>query len=92
MLGGIHGDNETKVYKELCQAVDEWIGIHEEDGALLPEPTAQREYSGKFVVRVGKELHQELAIDALREGQSLNSYCMRLLRERRARYGDKKKG
>lgn len=92
MLGGIHGGNETKVYKELCQAVDEWIRIHEEDGAPLPEPTAQKEYSGKFVLRVGKELHRELAIDALREGQSLNSYCMRLLHERRARYGNKKKG
>ena len=40
--------------------------------------------------RVGKELHRELAIDALREGQSLNSYCLRLLRERRGRYGDNK--
>ena len=90
MLGGIHGDNETKVYQELCQAIEEWIKIHEEDGKPLPEPTAQKEYSGKFVVRVGKELHKELAIDALREGQSLNSYCLRLLRERRGQYGDKK--
>ena len=70
--------------------MDEWIRIHEEDGEPLPEPTAQKEYSGKFVVRVGKELHRELAIDALREGQSLNSYCLRLLRERRGRYGDNK--
>lgn len=25
MLGGIHGDEEAEVYKELSQAVDEWI-------------------------------------------------------------------
>jgi len=92
MLGGIHGDNEIKVYQELCQAIEEWIKIHEEDGEPLPEPTAQKKYSGKFVVRVGKELHRELVIDALREGQSLNSYCLRLLRERRARQGDNKNG
>jgi hypothetical protein len=30
MLGGIHGDDETKVYKELCRAVDEWIKINPE--------------------------------------------------------------
>ena len=23
MFGGVHGDDETAVYKELCQAVDE---------------------------------------------------------------------
>ena len=32
MLGGIHGDDEAKVYKELCQAVEKWIEIYEQDG------------------------------------------------------------
>ena len=81
MLGGVHGDDEARVYRELCRAVDEWIRIHEEDGDPLPPETAGREYSGKFVVRVGKELHRELSIRALREGQSLNSYCAGVLRE-----------
>ena len=31
MLGCIHGDDEAKVYKELCQAVEEWIEIYQED-------------------------------------------------------------
>jgi len=87
MLGGIHGDNETHVYKELCQAVDEWIKIYEKDGEPLPPATAGKEYSGKFVVRVGKELHKELAIQAMYEGQSLNSYCARVLRERDELHG-----
>lgn len=83
MLGGIHGSDEAKVYKELCQAVDEWITIQEEDGEPLPEPTAGREYSGRFLIRVGKELHKALALDALRAGRSLNSYCADVLRRRR---------
>ena len=87
MLGGIHGDNETKVYAELCQAVEEWIDVHAQDGLPLPPPTAGKDYSGKFVVRVGRELHKELAIHALREGVSLNTYCARVLREGRAPYG-----
>lgn len=82
MLGGVHGDDESEVYKALCVAVDEWIKIREEDGDPLPPATGGREYSGKFVVRVGKDLHKELAIEALREGQSLNSYCVTLLKER----------
>jgi predicted HicB family RNase H-like nuclease len=85
MLGGVHGDDEAKVYKQLCQVVEEWIRIHEEDGEPLPEETAGKEYSGKFVLRVGKELHKELAIQALRRGESLNSYCARALRQGRTR-------
>lgn len=27
MLGGVHGDDEAKVYRELCQTVEEWIAI-----------------------------------------------------------------
>ena len=80
MMGGVHGDDETAVYAELCEVVDEWIRIHEEDGEPLPAPTAGRDYSGKFVLRVGKELHKELAIEALRVSESLNTYCVKKLR------------
>ena len=91
MLGGVHGDDEAKVYRELCQAVEEWIKIYQEDGEPLPAATAGREYSGKFVVRVGKDLHKALAVDALRYGESLNSFCVHILREERAQYGENKR-
>jgi predicted HicB family RNase H-like nuclease len=91
MLGGVHGKSETKVYEELCQAVEEWIEICEKDGERLPAATAGKDYSGKFVVRVGKALHKKLAVEALRKGESLNSHCTHLLREERAPYGKSKK-
>lgn len=91
MLGGVHGKDETKVYKELCQAVEEWIEIYEKDKEPLPAATAGKDYSGKFVVRVGKDLHKSLSIDALRQGESLNSYCVNLLREESAHYGKTKR-
>jgi predicted HicB family RNase H-like nuclease len=84
MLGGVHGDDEAKVYKELCQTVEEWIELYQADREPLPSATAGKEYSGKFVVRVGKDLHKALAIDALRQGESLNAYCVNLLREESA--------
>jgi predicted HicB family RNase H-like nuclease len=92
MLGGVHGDDEVKVYKELCQAVEEWIEIFESDGDPLPEATVGREYSGKFVVRVGADLHKALAIGAMRRGESLNEHCVNLLRAERAPYGENKRG
>lgn len=79
MSGGVHGGTESKVFKELCQAVDEWIKIYEKDGEALPPATAGREYSGKFVLRVSKALHKKIAIEAMRAGRSLNSYCAALL-------------
>jgi predicted HicB family RNase H-like nuclease len=79
MIGGVHGTSESKVFKELCQVVVEWIRIHEQDGEALPPATAGREYSGKFVLRVGKELHKKIALEAMRSGRSLNSYCVDLL-------------
>ena len=90
MLGGVHGDTESSVYSELCDVVDEWIRIYQEDGDALPEATAGKEYSGKFVLRTGKALHKELAVRAMREGESLNSYCLKLLqsRGRRGRRGN----
>lgn len=91
MLGGIHGDDETAVYKELCQAVDEWIKVYQEDGTPLPTATAGKKYSGKFVVRVGEELHKVLAIESLRYGESLNTYCVNLIREQQTEYKTKKK-
>ncbi len=87
MLGGVHGDHEAATYRELCQTVEEWIEICRKDGMPLPAATAGKEYSGKFLLRVGPELHKILAVDAIRRGTSLNSYCVQLLREERARYG-----
>lgn len=91
MLGGIHGDDEARVYRELCQTVEEWIDIYQEDGEPLPAASSGRKYSGKFVVRVGKDLHKALAVEALRNRESLNSYCVHLLRDESARYRKKKR-
>jgi predicted HicB family RNase H-like nuclease len=91
MLGGVHGDDEADVYRELCQAVEEWIRIYEQDGDALPAATAGKDYSGKFVVRVGKDLHKTLAIGAIRHGESLNDHCVHLLREERATYAGNKR-
>jgi hypothetical protein len=83
MIGGVHGPEEANVFKELCQVVDEWIKIHEAEDEPLPPKTAGRDYSGKFVLRVGKELHKTIALDAMRSGKSINSYCVDLLEHSR---------
>ncbi len=81
LLGGVHGDDETAVYKELCEVVAETIELYKLDARPLPKPTASRVYSGRFLLRVEKELHQTLAIRAIQQGESLNSYCRKILKK-----------
>lgn len=71
-----HGDDEATVYRMLCQIVDEWIQIHEAESRLPPESLLQpdKEYSGRFLLRVDPQLHKALAIHSVKEGKSLNAY------------------
>lgn len=41
-------------------------------GEVIPEPIANRHYSGKFVVRVTPETHKDLALQAAESGVSQN--------------------
>ena len=79
--GGCHGDSEAEVYKELCEIVDENIALYKEDGKNLPPDTAGKEYSGRFLLRPGKELHKVLSIRALQANESLNSFCIKTLKK-----------
>jgi len=81
-LGGIHGDDEKKVYAELCELADELIELYQAEGDALPPPTAGKNYSGKFNLRVGEELHKQLAIESLKVSESLNTYCVKALKEK----------
>ena len=44
--GCCHGDDEKAVFAELCEIVDEWIEILDEDSTPLPPPTAGYHYPG----------------------------------------------
>ncbi len=43
-----HGPDETAVYRELCEIVDEWLEIAKQDGRPLPAPTAGRNVAALF--------------------------------------------
>jgi len=76
-----HGDNELDVYKQLCQILDEWLEIHDKEQIPLPEATLNKIFSGKFVLRIDKDLHKLLAIRALQSNLSLNQLCENILKD-----------
>lgn len=58
----------------IKDAMQAWIEAALEDGQSIPEPRPIESYSGKFVVRVPRSLHRELAEAAERDGVSLNTF------------------
>lgn len=78
--GGVHGSDREAVYAELCEAVQEWVGIFRKDGRALPAPLAGKDFSGKFILRIPPALHRLLAIRALVDGDSLNSFVEKKLK------------
>lgn len=74
-----HGDDEVKVYAELCSIVENWISIYKTEGKPLPKPDANKKYSGKLNLRLPPELHERLSIEALIKNSSLNDYMVNML-------------
>lgn len=68
-----------EVEERIEDARRAWIEVAYEDGLEIPPPRTETEYSGKFIVRVPKTLHRELAEAASRENTSLNQYVLFLL-------------
>lgn len=52
VYGGGHGDDEVKVYEELRLAVAEAVELYSADNRPLPPDTANKQFSGRFVLQV----------------------------------------
>lgn len=77
-LGGVHGDNEVKVYADLAQTVEEHLAILRDDGKDAPAGDVQ-EFSGKLTLRIKPGLHRALALRATASGDSLTGHIERTL-------------
>lgn len=70
------GDTLEELYESMNEAMEGYLEIKLEKGLPIPVPVSQDDYSGKFVVRVPKSLHQRLSVEAEKEGVSLNQYAL----------------
>lgn len=74
ILGGVHGNDQRKVFDQLCKAIDEAITALKKEGRPIPKQAIKNEYSGKIALRITPELHRTLAIKAIQRGESVNKY------------------
>lgn len=58
--------------KGIRQVVAEVVDDLRAAGEPVPEPLAERRYSGEFRVRIPPEVHRQLALQAAEQGISLN--------------------
>ena len=70
------GDTLNEVYENIYEAMAGWIETKVENGFSGPMPEDDTTYSGKFLLRLPKSLHRQLAVNAENEGVSLNQYVL----------------
>ncbi len=68
------GATAEETIANIREAMHLWLEVSLEQGDAIPEPRAEEEYSGKFVIRLPRSLHRALAETANQEGVSLNQY------------------
>lgn len=73
------GDTQAEALEMVLDAQKAWLEIALVKGMKIPEPSTKKSYSGKFLVRIPKSLHERLALNAETEGVSLNQYVQYLL-------------
>lgn len=48
IYGGCHGDDESAVFEELRQIVEEKVALYIKKGRPLPPPTSGKDYANKM--------------------------------------------
>src|SRR5690606_12465738 len=71
--------SDAGALKEIKFVVSQAVEMMLDDGETPPEPLNTTKYSGKFVVRVGADLHRRLAMEARESGLSLNQHILKKL-------------
>ena len=78
------GDTPEDAVFELSQNEEEWLITAQECNVNIPKCSIMREqeYSGKFTVRISKDLHRKLVQQSEANSISLNSYVEEAIAEK----------
>ena len=67
-------DSFEELEEMITDAMRGWFELALQDGIPIPAPQPEEQYSGKFVLRLPRQLHRQLAEEAERQNVSLNQY------------------
>jgi predicted HicB family RNase H-like nuclease len=72
----INAQEPEEPTKEDLEAIAKATAESPEENVSLEEYKLQREYSGRLLLRIPKELHKQLVESAKENGVSLNQYAL----------------
>lgn len=77
-LPGCMTDGETYEHaaKNAEEAMESYVEALRAEGKAVPVPLAEQDFSGKLNVRLGPELHRDVAVMAQAEGKSINDLLL----------------
>ncbi|OGQ04735.1 MAG: hypothetical protein A3F82_08250 [Deltaproteobacteria bacterium RIFCSPLOWO2_12_FULL_44_12] len=70
------GKTAEEALKEVEVAAKLWIQAAKKEKREIPEPIMSKKFSGKFALRMPKELHRELERESKEQGVSLNQWIL----------------
>jgi antitoxin HicB len=76
---GAGGETIEEAMKKLEDAKELWIAASLKRNLDIPEPVSEKDFSGRFLLRIPTRLHMALTRQAKKEGQSLNQYVRSIL-------------
>ena len=74
-----HGDTVVEAAKMAEDAIALYIDSLQAHDEIPPKPTALRQLSGKYPLRMGKDRHMDVVIRATKLGMSVNEYLTWLI-------------
>lgn len=79
------GDSLEEACEMIMEAKASWVESALLEKETIPEPSDEKKYSGKILLRIPPEQHMGLAEEARRQGVSLNQYLTYLLAKEHAK-------
>lgn len=70
------GETPADALREIEVAAKLWISAARKEKREIPEPIMSKKFSGRFALRMPKELHRELEREAREQGVSLNQWIL----------------
>ncbi|HMS40902.1 MAG TPA: toxin-antitoxin system HicB family antitoxin [Pyrinomonadaceae bacterium] len=67
-----HADTQEEALREIKDVVSFVLNDLQENNEPIPEPFGKRSFSGRLVLRMPEYMHRQLALEAMRQGVSLN--------------------
>ena len=70
------GETDEEATREVKIAASLWLSAAKKAGRRIPEPIVEKQFKGRFPLRLPGDLRRKLELEAKRKGVSLNQLIL----------------